>query len=162
MVQEGSYIYDRARFVQHNLWVTKYDAAEKFAAGDYMYQSADVQGLPQFIADDAPLENTDVVLWYTLGAHHVVRPEDWPVMPVRVHGLSSQAARLLRRQSRTGHPTVTAEGLPPPLERFRAEGRQHLPELAALSAGELTISRSSAALTPASVCSSTARPSRVS
>ena len=47
MVQEGSYIYDRARFVQHNLWVTKYDAAEKFAAGDYMYQSADVQGLPR-------------------------------------------------------------------------------------------------------------------
>ena len=39
MVQEGSYIYDRARFVQHNLWVTKYDSAEKFAAGDYMYQS---------------------------------------------------------------------------------------------------------------------------
>ena len=30
----------------------------------------------------APLEDTDVVLWYTFGAHHVVRPEDWPVMPV--------------------------------------------------------------------------------
>ncbi len=29
MVQEGSYIYDRARFVQHNLWVTKYDPAEE-------------------------------------------------------------------------------------------------------------------------------------
>ncbi len=28
-----------------------------------------------------PLENTDVVLWYTLGTHHIVRPEDWPVMP---------------------------------------------------------------------------------
>ncbi len=46
MVQEGSYICDRARFVQHNLWVTKYDPAEKFAAGDYMYQSPDIQGLP--------------------------------------------------------------------------------------------------------------------
>ena len=38
-------------------------------------------GPAEYIADDAPLENTDVVLWYTVGAHHVVRPEDWPVMP---------------------------------------------------------------------------------
>ncbi|MCW2749129.1 MAG: hypothetical protein JWR83_239, partial [Aeromicrobium sp.] len=81
MVQEGSYIYDRARFVQHNLWVTKYDPAEKYAAGNYPYQSKDAQGLPEFIADDEPLEDTDLVLWYTIGAHHVVRPEDWPVMP---------------------------------------------------------------------------------
>ncbi|WP_234817683.1 hypothetical protein [Mycolicibacterium sphagni] len=86
MVQEGSHIYDRARFLQHNLWVTKYDPAEKFAAGGYMYQSPDAQGLPQYVADDAPLEDTDVVLWYTLGAHHIVRPEDWPVMPCAYAG----------------------------------------------------------------------------
>lgn len=81
MVQEGSYIYDRARFVQHNLWVTRYDPRERYAAGDYPYQSPDAQGLPTYIEDDASLENTDVVLWYTVGAHHIVRPEDWPVMP---------------------------------------------------------------------------------
>jgi len=81
MVQPGSYIYDRARFVQHNLWVTKFDADEKYAAGSYPYQSPDAQGLPEYIADDASLVNTDVVLWYTVGAHHIVRPEDWPVMP---------------------------------------------------------------------------------
>ncbi|OAN39684.1 primary-amine oxidase [Mycolicibacterium iranicum] len=86
MVQEGSYIYDRARFLQHNLWVTKYDPAEKFAAGDYMYQSADMQGLPEFVSGDESLEDSDVVLWYTLGAHHVVRPEDWPVMPCAYTG----------------------------------------------------------------------------
>ena len=45
-----------------------------------MYQCADTQGLPQYVADDAPLENTDVVLWYSVGVHHVVRSEDWPVM----------------------------------------------------------------------------------
>ena len=28
------------------------------------------------------IDNTDVVLWYVFGIHHVTRPEDWPIMPV--------------------------------------------------------------------------------
>jgi len=82
MVQPGSAIYDRARFVQHNLWVTAYDPAQLYAAGRYPYQCPEPQGLPEYVADDAPVADADVVLWYTVGAHHIVRPEDWPVMPV--------------------------------------------------------------------------------
>ena len=41
---------------------------------------------PMYGAGDRPLEGTDVVVWYTFGAHHVVRPEDWPVMPVSTVG----------------------------------------------------------------------------
>jgi primary-amine oxidase len=82
MVRPGSAIYDRARFVQHNLWVTAYDPAEQYAAGNYPYQCPEPQGLPEYVADGAPTADADVVLWYTLGAHHIVRPEDWPVMPV--------------------------------------------------------------------------------
>ena len=37
---------------------------------------------PRYAAAGRDTEDTDVVLWYTFGAHHVVRPEDWPVMPV--------------------------------------------------------------------------------
>ena len=33
------------------------------------------------IADDESLENTDLVLWYVFGIHHITRVEDWPVMP---------------------------------------------------------------------------------
>jgi primary-amine oxidase len=35
-----------------------------------------------WIADDENLVNTDVVLWYVFGIHHITRAEDWPVMPV--------------------------------------------------------------------------------
>jgi primary-amine oxidase len=34
------------------------------------------------VAADRDLVDADLVLWYTFGLTHVVRPEDWPVMPV--------------------------------------------------------------------------------
>jgi primary-amine oxidase len=34
---------------------------------------------------------TDLVLWHTFTAHHVVRPEDWPVMPVTTVGFKLRA-----------------------------------------------------------------------
>jgi primary-amine oxidase len=64
------------------VWVTAYDPDQRYAAGDYPYQHAGGDGLPRFVSEDRPTGDTDVVLWYTFGAHHVVRPEDWPVMPV--------------------------------------------------------------------------------
>jgi primary-amine oxidase len=82
MLQPGSAIYDRAAFVRHNLWVTAYDREQMYASGRYPYQCPEAQGLPEYIADDASVINTDVVIWVTVGAHHIVRPEDWPVMPV--------------------------------------------------------------------------------
>jgi len=72
----------RAGFMSRHLWVTRYAPRERYAAGDYPNQHPGGEGLPSYAKDDAPLENTDVVVWYTFGAHHVVRPEDWPVMPV--------------------------------------------------------------------------------
>jgi primary-amine oxidase len=86
MFQEGSWICDRARFVQHTLWVTAYEPKELYASGDYPYQSPVADGLPVYTAGDDSLVNTDVVVWYTVGAHHIVRPEDWPVMPVAYAG----------------------------------------------------------------------------
>jgi primary-amine oxidase len=84
--QEGSQAFSRAQFAYKHLWVTAYDPHEMFAAGDYPNQCENAGGLPEFVKSDRPLEDQDVVVWYSFGAHHVVRPEDWPVMPVSYIG----------------------------------------------------------------------------
>jgi primary-amine oxidase len=72
----------RGAFAYKHLWVTPYDPREKYAAGDYPAQHPGGQGLPEWTQADRPLEDSDVVLWHSFGAHHIVRPEDWPVMSV--------------------------------------------------------------------------------
>ena len=57
-------------------------------AGDYPNQHPGGAGLPEWIARDQPLEDADVVVWHTFGATHVVRPEDWPVMPCEYTGFT--------------------------------------------------------------------------
>ena len=77
---------NRAGFTQHQLWVTAHDPEQRFAAGDYPNQHPGGEGLPAYGAEDRSLDGADVVVWYTFGAHHIVRPEDWPVMPVNTIG----------------------------------------------------------------------------
>lgn len=83
-----SSIMRRAAFMTRHLWVTPYTPSERYPAGDYPFQHAGGAGLPEWTAADRPLENTDVVLWYVFGSHHVPRPEDWPVMPVERSGFA--------------------------------------------------------------------------
>ena len=74
-----------------HLWVTAYDPGQQFPAGEYPNQHPGGDGLPAWTAADRPLENTDLVLWHTFTARHVVRPEDWPVMPVTRVGFQLRA-----------------------------------------------------------------------
>jgi len=80
------FVQRRAGFIEHNLWVTPYRPEELYAAGDYPVQSRGGEGLPAWTAADRSIENTDIVAWYTVGFHHVVRAEDWPVTPAMKHG----------------------------------------------------------------------------
>ena len=78
----------RAGFSAAPLWITAYDPAQLYAAGDYPNQSKGGGGLPEYTADRRAVRDADVVLWCTIGFHHVPRPEDWPVMPTMWHSLS--------------------------------------------------------------------------
>jgi primary-amine oxidase len=95
----------RAGFATKHLWVTAYDPAERFAAGDYPYQHPGGAGLPAYVCADRRLEAADVVVWYTCGASHVARPEDWPVMPVQHIGFHLQPAGFF-----DGNPALDVPG----------------------------------------------------
>jgi primary-amine oxidase len=74
--------FRRAEVIGHTLWVTPYREDERWPCGDFPNLSLRDEGLPAWTAADRAIENTDVVLWYVFGIHHITRPEDWPVMPV--------------------------------------------------------------------------------
>ena len=76
----------RALFATKHVWVTPYEPSEKYAAGDYPWQNPGPDGLPRWTLADRSIEKTDVVVWYVVGAHHVPRVEEWPVMTVTKAG----------------------------------------------------------------------------
>ena len=76
----------RAGFMRKQLWVTPYSPDEMAPTGPYPNQHPGGSGLPEWTEADRSVENTDIVVWYNFGHHHVPRPEDWPVMPVMYTG----------------------------------------------------------------------------
>jgi len=76
----------RAGFVNHHVWVTPYSEDEKYAAGDYPNQSTGGDGLIRWTKADRPIEDRDIVFWYTFGHTHIPRSEDYPVMPTAYIG----------------------------------------------------------------------------
>jgi primary-amine oxidase len=84
MLHPDSPVLRRAQVIDHTLWVTPFHQDERWPCGEFVVQSEQDRGLPVWTAQDRSIENTDVVLWYVFGIHHITRPEEWPVMSVDV------------------------------------------------------------------------------
>ncbi len=107
-----SKIRKRAGFIDHQLWVTPYSPDEMYAAGDYPNQNSRAQGLARWARSDEPIEDQDVVVWYTMGVTHLPRPEEWPVMPVTRAGFKLVPAGFFSRNPALDVPRASAA--PPP------------------------------------------------
>ncbi|MGA9714636.1 MAG: tyramine oxidase, partial [Aeromicrobium sp.] len=77
-------VLQRAQVIGHTVWVTPHDAEERWPSGEFVTQSKDDHGLPEWIRQERSTVDTDLVLWYVFGIHHITRPEDWPVMPADI------------------------------------------------------------------------------
>ncbi len=81
-----SWLRKRASFTNAPFWATPYDPAQMHAAGFYVNQSRGDDGLQRWVEAKRSIENTDLVVWYTLGVTHIPRPEEYPVMDVQKTG----------------------------------------------------------------------------
>ena len=115
---DESYVSKRAQFARNNLWVTAYDRTERFAAGEFPNQATGADdGLHIWTQADRNIVDQDLVVWYTFGMHHVVRLEDWPVMPrqnigfmLEPHGFFDQNPTLNLPSSETRSETTSTHG----------------------------------------------------
>lgn len=82
MLEKSSPVFKRAGVIGHNLWVTPYSEDERWPCGEFVNQSEVDSGLTEWTKRNRKIDETDIVLWYVFGIHHITRPEDWPVMPV--------------------------------------------------------------------------------
>ncbi|WP_248763874.1 primary-amine oxidase [Pseudarthrobacter sp. SSS035] len=114
---DESYVSKRAQFARNNLWVTAYDRTERFAAGEFPNQATGADdGLHIWTQKDRNIVDQDLVVWYTFGMHHVVRLEDWPIMPrqnigfmLEPHGFFDQNPTLNLPSNENRTETTTTE-----------------------------------------------------
>ncbi len=78
----------RNAYIDKTFWVTPQDPAQRYAGGSYAFQSDGSDTLARWAEQDRPIVDTDIVVWATMGFHHLPRMEDWPVMPLMWKGMT--------------------------------------------------------------------------
>ena len=77
---ETDYVLKRAEFINNHIFVTPYKKDELYSEGKYTAHNTDT-GLGLWTKQNRNIYKTDTVVWMTTGTTHVMRAEEFPIMP---------------------------------------------------------------------------------
>jgi primary-amine oxidase len=125
LANAGSDVHQRAVFATRHLWVTAYDPAQQYPAGDFVNQHPGGAGIPVWVEADRDIDGTDIVLWHTFGLTHFPRTEDWPVMPVDTTGFVLKPSGFFDRNPVLDVPAEPDRRARPPQNPLRPTPAPH-------------------------------------
>ncbi len=82
ILPDSEWYSKRAGFLQSDVWVTPFDADERYASGDFVFAGKGDDGLAVWNKKNRGVKNADIVVWVNIGMNHFTRSEDSPVLPI--------------------------------------------------------------------------------